>query len=561
MPRPYPTLTTFPEDCCCTGPTIDSLSPGEGCFEGGTVVTIVGSGFVGVTSVTFNGVEAAAFTVENDFTIVAVTAEATDAALGTGDVVVTDSLGSDTIVDGWTYDVLLCSVEYWLAANYSGSGDVLGEMGVADMAFPGGAANPSALTHTSGGNYFWVPVATANNLSTPDTAVLDITGDITFAVQAAAIDWANGASQIAISKFTASGNQRSYRFRLDTTGRVVINTSTAGTNASVVTTQGAISLDTLVADGEELWFGAGLDVNDGAGNRVMQVWWSLDGETWTLLETITTAGTTTVFSGTSSLFVGADDTTAINPFAGKIFRAQVYSGSGFTAAGPSGTLVFDMDAEQGAQSTFTEQSPNAATVTVNRATSGAKTAFVETQLFQFATDDYLTTGADIPEFDFDATDPFSVGGSFRVWGTPAADMVVFAKKSDLTTAAGWAVYYDTSRRLNFVIGDGAASTTIQTAAFTSGDQIRFVAVRDVDADVLRLFYSVNGGALVTVATVIDSTTATLANGDAFLWGARTTPTSFLDGEERTVAIWGSALDAAQAEEAINEMIASEGTLT
>jgi len=41
-----------------TGPTIQRLTPGVGLTLGGTIVTIAGSGFSGVTGVTFNGISA-----------------------------------------------------------------------------------------------------------------------------------------------------------------------------------------------------------------------------------------------------------------------------------------------------------------------------------------------------------------------------------------------------------------------------------------------------------------------------------------------------------------------
>lgn len=52
-------------------PAVSGLSPAHGSMRGGTVVTISGSGFSGATGVTFDGTNAADFTVDSDSTITA----------------------------------------------------------------------------------------------------------------------------------------------------------------------------------------------------------------------------------------------------------------------------------------------------------------------------------------------------------------------------------------------------------------------------------------------------------------------------------------------------------
>lgn len=74
-------------------PSISSMNPDEGPTSGGTEVSIVGSNFVDVESVTFGGTPASDFTVESSSQI---SATSPPHAAGTVDVEVTTAGGSDT---------------------------------------------------------------------------------------------------------------------------------------------------------------------------------------------------------------------------------------------------------------------------------------------------------------------------------------------------------------------------------------------------------------------------------------------------------------------------------
>lgn len=84
-----------------SGPTVTSISPKFGPVEGGTLVTITGSGFTGATSVTF-GATSVTPTVVNDTTI---TATSPARAAGTVDVRVVTPLGTsaNTAADDFVY--------------------------------------------------------------------------------------------------------------------------------------------------------------------------------------------------------------------------------------------------------------------------------------------------------------------------------------------------------------------------------------------------------------------------------------------------------------------------
>lgn len=87
-------------------PTVQSVSPPSGAVEGGTSVTVIGTGFASggspANSVTFGGVDAASVVVVSDSVITCVTPPH---AAGSVDVVVVnpDSAGSGTLTSGYNY--------------------------------------------------------------------------------------------------------------------------------------------------------------------------------------------------------------------------------------------------------------------------------------------------------------------------------------------------------------------------------------------------------------------------------------------------------------------------
>jgi hypothetical protein len=86
-------------------PTVTLISPNNGPRGGGTPLVLTGNGFVGVSSVTFNGLVGTALSVV-DMTTLNVTAPPSNLGgngRGAVDVVVTNSLGSYTVTQGYTY--------------------------------------------------------------------------------------------------------------------------------------------------------------------------------------------------------------------------------------------------------------------------------------------------------------------------------------------------------------------------------------------------------------------------------------------------------------------------
>lgn len=190
----------------------------------------------------------------------------------------------------------------------------------------------------SGTNYLNLPGASGDYASTPDSAALDITGDIEIIVYAAADDWTPAsASMVFIAKSTNTGNQRSYRLRLtQTTGTLAVITSVDGA-ATIVSIS---TVATGFVDGTGHWVRATVDVDNGAGGNTVTFYTSDDAEdtaiasiSWTQLgAAVVNAGTTSIFSSSAELTIGAHTAGTLSVFDGKIYVAYIYNGIGGTLA-------------------------------------------------------------------------------------------------------------------------------------------------------------------------------------------------------------------------------------
>jgi hypothetical protein len=83
-----------------SAPTVTVVSPNSGSTNGGTAVTITGTNFVSGATVTFGGTAATSVTVVSSTSITATTPAH---AAGAVNVVVTDSSGTGTLTNGFTY--------------------------------------------------------------------------------------------------------------------------------------------------------------------------------------------------------------------------------------------------------------------------------------------------------------------------------------------------------------------------------------------------------------------------------------------------------------------------
>lgn len=169
--------------------------------------------------------------------------------------------------------------------------------------------------------------------STPDTAALDITGDIDVRLELALdSDWmvTYNTSNVVTDTIEMFGKhagsaQKSW-FLGVRNSRLFFEWSADGTN-----TLDASSTEYLrVGPTERIAIRATLDVNNGAGGRTVTFYYSdsVDG-TWTQLgDPVTTAGVTSIFSSTAALEIGNTTDFTLRHMDGKVYKAQVRNGIG-----------------------------------------------------------------------------------------------------------------------------------------------------------------------------------------------------------------------------------------
>lgn len=203
--------------------------------------------------------------------------------------------------------------------------------------------------------------------ATPDTAALDIVGDIDVRVHVAMNDWTPAGTQTFLSKSTASGSQRSWQFNITTAGALVFIWSADGVATLTATSTANLS---ATANGALQWVRATLDVNNGASGRDVKFYTSPDGSTWTQLgTTVTSAGVTSIFSGTAPVIVGSIDVGVSNRLIGKVVAAEIRNGI-------AGTVVADPDfsAQAAGATSFADGTGKTWTITSPALIAGTRTA-------------------------------------------------------------------------------------------------------------------------------------------------------------------------------------------
>lgn len=183
--------------------------------------------------------------------------------------------------------------------------------------------------------------------STPNVATFNLSSGFSINVKCRTPLFSAGIAQFLVGKWNTTGNQRSWSFRISSTGFPVLLTSNDGT--TIVTTTSTAALPTTLQN-TDVWLSASFNPTNGS-NRVANFRYSVDGVNWTTLGTTVTSTTTTIFTSTATPSAGAQADAGV-PYFGWIYRFNLYSDLAWT------TLVDTVDFTSNASGTtsFTDGS-------------------------------------------------------------------------------------------------------------------------------------------------------------------------------------------------------------
>lgn len=361
---------------------------------------------------------------------------------------------------------------------------------------PADTNDPTYLEYT-GTKYAYLPGVAGNYISTPDSAPLSITGDLDVRVKLAMDDWSPAGSQVLLSKYSNASTGYSYMLYMASPGLLTFTVSPTGSSADLVA--GVATVVTGVTDGATKWVRATLDVNDGSGNRVWKFYLSDDGATWVQLgNTVTAAGTTSIFDSTAPVEVGTYLLGTGAALPGKVYRAQIRSNILDDGTG----IVFDLDTSKATSpfATMTEDSSNAATVTFNRAASGKKLAVVDKTMLLLGTDDYLEV-QDQANLSVGESDNLSAVIVVRTYG-----MAVSARFIDKRASAGWLINAAASLQPQSYLQDTVGATSVDGAGtISAGVMVNLASVIERPNNTLYINGVSNGS--TTMATLVSLTQA------------------------------------------------------
>jgi hypothetical protein len=235
-----------------SAPTVSSISPNSGSSNGGTAVTITGANFVAGTTVTFGGTAASNVTVVSASSITATTPLH---AAGTVNVVVSDSNGSGTLTNGFTYTTSAVSIGFAQVASATPQSSVAsvkvtypqaqtaGDLNLVVVGWNDTSATVQSVTDSLGNSYA---------LAAGPVKGTGLTQSIYYAKNILA---GNDSVTVTFNQAAAYPDVRIVEYKgLSTTAPLDVTAGASGTSGSnVVVSSGAAT----TASASELIFGAG----------------------------------------------------------------------------------------------------------------------------------------------------------------------------------------------------------------------------------------------------------------------------------------------------------------
>lgn len=198
-----------------------------------------------------------------------------------------------------------------------------------------GRNTPIRVSVKAGTPFLGLPGAQGDNASTPDTAALDIVGDLDVRMEATLTPWAGqSTSRELAGKYEVTGNQRSWLLLTNADGDLVFRWSADG----IAVVQYTSTELAPVSASPRLAVRATLDVDNGTGGHTVTFYTAptMAGP-WTQLgDPVTGAGVTSVFNSTAPVVVGDITTLGFESPVGRVHAFQLRNGI-------DGTLVASPD--------------------------------------------------------------------------------------------------------------------------------------------------------------------------------------------------------------------------
>jgi len=188
------------------------------------------------------------------------------------------------------------------------------------------------------GAYVQLDGTSGDYIYTPDSAATSFSNDIEVVMRVKVTDWTAAGSQTLAGKYVSSGNQRSWRFYVNSSGNIGLSASTNGTAVTTVTVTPTVALP----DATWIWLRMRLDLTDGA-NSVGTLETAADDGTnvepgsWTANGTNTSTTIASVFDSTAPTEIGTFAAGTLERLTGQVGRCIV-------RAGFAGTTVADFNA-------------------------------------------------------------------------------------------------------------------------------------------------------------------------------------------------------------------------
>lgn len=390
-----------------------------------------------------------------------------------------------------------------------------------------------------GSNFAFIPGINGNYLSVPDAANLDITGNIDIRAQIALDDWTPATDNVIIAK-ASSASTRSYKLSITSAGRIRLSWSTNGSTW--------IDRDSTVSTGVSnrgiKWIRATIDVDNSLGQHEVRFYTADDGFTWTQLgTTVVTSGVTSIFSSTSPVEIGSENT-GQNCMLGKVFVAQILNEI-------EGTTVLRVDIPVNVSSiagnvnSFTATTSQ--TVTVNRSGTDLRTAIV-TYSGYLSPNSETIVPANYSLLDFGSTESFTVFAVVRSYATQPTNARIVSKDYIPESEPFYHLSWGNNGKPYGLISDTVDVATTANAGAGRGSYVygsvgAFAMVVNRSSSLL-IEYGNGSQVFSTSTSGVDS----LSNFGVFRVGAHsyTTPSAnHADMEVYAIAVFRKALSAAE----------------